>query len=42
MTTHTLTSARGVRGMAGSALRWFTAFDPFGPYAAVQTRSRRV
>jgi hypothetical protein len=30
---------RGLRDRAGSALRWITAFDPFGSYAP-STRSR--
>jgi hypothetical protein len=32
MTITARTPARAFRETAGSALRWITAFDPFGPY----------
>ena len=28
------TSTRTISAVAGSALRWITRFDPFGPYSA--------
>ncbi len=38
MSHETRLHPRSLRGIAGSTLRWFTAFDPFGPYASVVGR----
>ena len=34
MTRSPATPAHGLRDTAGAVLRWFTAFDPFGPWTA--------
>jgi hypothetical protein len=39
MTNSSRTQVRALRGVAGSALRWITTFDPFDAYAS--TRYRR-